>query len=106
MSSTLKIRKNDTVMVITGKDKGKTGKVLKIFKVESRVIVEGVNFVKKHMRKRSQEQQGGIVQTESPIQISNLAIYCKSCTRPTRAGLTVLSDGTKSRFCKKCKEVI
>lgn len=101
-----RIRKNDLVMALAGKDKGKTGKVLKVFPQNSKVIVEGINFVKKSMRKTRQDQQGGIIQRESPIRISNLAIFCKSCNRPTRVGLTVLSDGTKSRFCKRCKEML
>ncbi len=106
MRSSPKIKKGNFVMVLAGKDKGKTGKVLRIFPGESRAVVEGINFVKKHMRKRSQEQQGGIIQKENPVDISNLAIFCKNCNRPTRIGLTPLSDGTKSRFCKRCKEII
>lgn len=106
MGQTPKIRKDDIVMALAGKDKGKTGKVLKVFPQSSRAIVEGINFVKKSMRKTRQDQQGGIIQRENPINISNLAIFCKSCSRSTRVGLSVLSDGTKSRFCKRCKEMI
>jgi len=102
----IRIKKNDTVMALAGKDKGKTGKVLKIFPKDNRAIVEGVNFIKKHMRKTRQDQQGGIIERENPIRISNLALYCKSCNRPTRIGLTRLADGTKSRLCKRCKEMI
>lgn len=102
----IRIKRGDVVMALVGKDRGKTGKVLKIFPQEGRVIVEGVNFVKKSMRKTRQDQQGGIIQRENPIVISNLALFCKSCNRPTRIGITVLSDGTKSRFCKKCKEML
>ncbi len=102
----LKIRKGDTVTALSGKDKGKTGKVLRIFPQKGTAIVEGVNFVKKCMRKTRQDQQGGIIQRENPIRISKLAIQCKSCNRPTRIGLSLLSDGTKSRFCKKCKEMV
>ena len=93
-------------MALAGKDRGKTGKVLRVFPQKQTVIVEGVNFVKKCMRKTRQDQQGGIVQRENPMRISNLAIYCKSCNRPARVGLSILSDGTKSRFCRKCKEMI
>ena len=100
------LKKGDTVMALAGKNRQKTGKVLKVFPKESRAIVEGVNLVKRHMRRRRQDEQSGIIERESPIHISNLAIYCKSCNRPTRVGVSVLSDGTKSRFCKKCKEMI
>ena len=102
----LRIRKGDTVVALAGKDRGKTGKVLKVFPGKSTAVVEGINFVKKCMRKTRQDQQGGIVQRENPIQISNLSLYCKSCNKPTHAGVSVLSDGTKSRFCKRCKEMV
>jgi len=101
-----RIKKNDTVMVLAGRDRGKTGKVLKILVDKNRAVVEGVNFVKKHIRRTREEQQGGIIQKESSIQLSNLALYCKGCNRATRIGITNLSDGTKARFCKKCNEVI
>lgn len=101
-----KIIKNDTVKVIAGRDKGKTGKVLAIFPEEKRALVEGVNFVKKHTRRTQQDQQGGIVTKESPIDISKLLLLCKACSKPARVGFTKLSDGTKARFCKKCNEVI
>lgn len=103
---TLRIKKGDIVMALAGKDKGKTGKVLKVFPKKTMAVAEGINFIKKHMRKTSQEQQGGIIQRENPMHISNLAIFCKNCNRPTRVGITVLSDGTKSRFCKRCKELL
>ncbi len=106
LSRKIKIKKGDTVMAIAGRDRGKTGKVLRIYPRKSRVVVEGVNFVKKHMRKTRQDQEGGIIKRESPIQISNLAVFCKSCNRPVRIGITALSDGSKSRFCKRCKEMI
>jgi len=101
-----KIKKNDTVMVIAGKDRGKTGKVLRVFPVTSRAIVEGVNFAKKAMRRTREDQQGGIIEKEASINLSNLALFCKGCNRPTRTGSNVLSDGSKSRRCKKCNEVI
>ena len=100
-----KIKKNDTVTVTTGKDKGKTGKVLVVFPRQGRVIVEGVNFVKKHKKRTREDQKGGIVEKETPIQMSNLAIFCKGCNRTTKVGFDVLKDGTKTRFCKRCKEV-
>lgn len=100
-----KIRKNDTVIVMAGKDKGKTGRVLVCFPGINKALVEGVNFIKKHAKRAREEQKGGIVQKEAPISISNLAIFCKGCNKATRVGFDVLTDGTKTRFCKRCKEV-
>jgi len=93
-------------MVIAGRDKGKKGKVLTVFPSSGRAVVEGVNFAKKHMRRTKEDQQGGIIQKESSINLSNLALLCKGCNRATRVGISVLSDGTKARYCKKCKEVV
>ncbi len=100
-----KIKKNDTVSVLAGRDKGKTGKVLAVVPGGKRAIVEGVNFVKKHQRKSREDEKGGIVKKESPIHISNLALFCKGCSRPAKVGFERLADGTKTRFCKRCKEV-
>lgn len=102
-----KIKKNDMVFVLAGRDRGKTGKVFKVFPNEAKALVEGVNYVKKHMRRKGQaDQQAGIIQKESPIHLSNLAPFCKTCSKPARIGINILADGTKSRFCKRCKEVI
>jgi large subunit ribosomal protein L24 len=101
-----KIKRGDTVQVIKGDDRGKKGKILRIFSVEGRAIVEGINLVKKHKRKTQQDQQGGIVSVETPISISNLMIFCKHCGHPVRAGFIALKDGTKSRICRVCKEEI
>jgi len=100
-----KIKKNDTVFILAGKDKGKTGKVFMIMHKKNRALVEGINYVKKHMRKTKADQQGGIVQKESSINMSNLTLFCKTCNKPARIGINVLADGSKSRYCKKCKEV-
>lgn len=99
-----KIKKNDTVYVLTGRDAGKTGKVFRVFSQNHRALVEGINYVKKHMRKTKQDQQGGIVQKESSIHMSNLALFCKTCNKKARIGINVLADGTKTRYCKTCKE--
>lgn len=106
MNKKMKIRKNDTVIALAGKDKGKTGKVLRVLPKSNKAIVEGINFIKKHMRKTRQDQEGGVIQKENPMRISNIALVCKSCNRPTRLSLTRLSDGSKSRVCKKCKEMV
>ncbi len=101
-----KIKKDDTVEVIKGKDIGKIGKVLKILLDRNKAIVEGINLVKKHRRQTRQDQPGGIVSLEAPISISNLMLVCKHCNRPARVGFKVLTDGTKSRVCKACNEVV
>jgi len=101
-----KIKKNDIVYVLSGRDRGKTGKVFMVFPDKGRALVEGINYVKKHARKTKQDQQGGIVQKESSINMSNLALFCKTCNKYMHVGISVLTDGTKSRYCKKCKEVI
>ena len=100
------IKKNDIVFVNTGKDKGKKAKVLRVLALESRALVEGINYVKKHVRKTQQDPKGGVVQRESPIHISNLSLFCPKCNKPVRVGSTKLADGTKTRVCKKCGESI
>lgn len=101
-----KIKKGDTVYVLNGRDLGKTGKVFRVFPKKDKALVEGINYVKKHARKTKQDQQGGIIQKENPISLSSLALYCKSCSKPVRTGISVLADGSKTRYCKKCKEAI
>ncbi len=100
------IRKNDTVMVIAGKEQGKTGKVLKILPKKDRAVVEKVNFIKRHTRPGAHSRQGGIIEKENPINISNLMVICGKCTDPTRVGRKVLEDGSRVRYCKKCDEII
>ncbi|MBI4497422.1 MAG: 50S ribosomal protein L24 [Chloroflexi bacterium] len=101
-----KIRRNDTVFVLTGKDRGKRGKVQQVLPKEQRVLVEGINVVKRHVKPRPPVVQGGIVSQERPIHISNVALLCPHCGKPTRAGFRFLEDGTKVRFCKQCSQVI
>jgi large subunit ribosomal protein L24 len=100
----VKIKKNDQVMVTAGKDRGKTGRVLRIDRGDKRVVVEGLNMVKKAMRPKGQNQKGGISTVEGALAISNVQIVCKSCG-PTRIGFRVESD-RKVRFCRKCGEVL
>lgn len=101
-----KIRKNDTVQIIKGKDKGKQGKVINLVDSGRRAIVEGLNLSKKHKRQSSQDQKGGIISIEMPLSVSNLMIFCRHCSKPSRVGAMTLKDGTKSRFCKACKEAL
>jgi large subunit ribosomal protein L24 len=102
----MRIKKNDTVMIIKGKDKGKTGRVMKILPVTGKAIVEGRNLVKKHGRKTQQNPQGGIIQIENPISVSNLMPVCPKCNSPVRVGTSAGKDGKKTRICKKCKEAL
>ena len=102
----MKIRKNDTVLVIAGKDKGKTGKVRFAYPKEGRLIVEGINFVKRHTRARGRVRQAGIIQLEAPMPISNVMLLCGRCNHPTRVGFRFLEDGRKVRVCRSCHEVI
>ncbi len=99
-----KIRKGDTVEVIAGKDKGKRGEVVKVLLKKEAVIVSGVNIVKKAMKKRSQQDQGGIAEVEAPLNISNVAIVCKKCG-PTKIGYKIDGD-KKIRVCRKCGEIL
>jgi large subunit ribosomal protein L24 len=101
-----KIKKNDTVYVLSGRDSGKTGRVFRVYPKKDRALVEGINYVKKHARRSQQDQKGGIMQKEIPIHLSNLGLFCKTCNKPARVGMNVLADGTKSRFCRRCKEGI
>jgi len=102
----LRIRKDDRVMVIAGKDRGKTGKVLKVFPEGQRALVEGINFVKKARRRTRQDQQGGLVDIEAPIHISNIMLMDKKTNKPTRFEASILKDGTRVRLSKRSKEVI
>ena len=101
-----KIRRNDIVQVITGRDAGKKGKVLRLFPAESRAIVEGINLVKKHQRRTQQDQQARIAQIPLAIHLSNLMLVCKNCNKPARVGFMISKDGTESRICKRCKEPV
>ena len=102
----LRIKKNDKVQVVAGKDKGKTGKILKVFPETDRVVVEKINLVKKARRRTQQDQQGGIVEIEAPIHISNVMLIDKKTNKPTRFGVSILKDGSKVRISKASGEVI
>ena len=98
----LHIRKDDTVVVLSGKDKGKKGKVLETSPKEQKVIVEGLNMVTKHVKPRRQGETGGIVKVEGPMYAAKVMVVCPSCGKPTRLAHKVLENGTKQRCCKKC----
>ena len=102
----LRIRKGDTVTVISGKDKGATGKVLSVLPERKMAIVENVNFVKKHARQRSYQRQSGIQQKESPIYLCKLMLLCPKCNKPTRLGAKTTAEGAKVRICRKCEATV
>lgn len=106
----MRIRKNDSVMVISGNARGKTGKVLKVFRESDRVIVEGVNIIKRHTRPSQKNPQGGIVQKEATIHASNVMVVCPKCNTPTRTGHKEVSDASSGkrqvmRVCRNCEEM-
>jgi large subunit ribosomal protein L24 len=101
------IRKNDTVVVITGKDRDKRGRVLKLVPEKNRLIVEGVNIIKRHTKPNPQRQiKGGLVEREAPLHASNVQLVCPECSKPTRIGRKILGDGRKVRICRKCEGVV
>ena len=100
----MKIHKDDTVKILLGKDRGKTGKVVRVLTKEGKVLVEGINIYKRHIRKTGQKE-GGIIEVSKPLEISNVILVCPSCKKETRVGYKI-EGKTKVRICKKCKEVI
>ena len=101
-----KIKRNDNVQVLSGKDRGKQGQVRRVILKEERAIVTGVNVVKKHRRPRTANETGGIIEMEAPLHLSKLALVCPNCAQPTRVGIHMREGGKKVRYCKKCKEEI
>lgn len=101
----MKIRKNDTVMVISGRDKGRKGKVRHAYPAEGYLVVDGINMIKKHAKARASARQAGIIELESRIPVSKVSLVCNKCERPTRVGLRIL-EGKKVRVCSTCHEVI
>ena len=103
----IKIRRSDMVKVLTGRDKGKTGKVLCVYPDKNKALVEGINFVKRHTKQTRQDQKGGILQKESLIHISNLMLVCKHCNKPTRLKVKIMDDrASRVRVCTECNEVL
>jgi large subunit ribosomal protein L24 len=102
----MKIRKNDNVLVVAGKDKGKKGKVRFAYPKKQQLIVEGINFIKKHSRASGAVRQAGIIDLEAPIHVSNVMLLCDKCGKPSRIGFEKLEDGRRVRFCRSCHEVI
>lgn len=102
----MRIRKNDQVMVICGKERGKKGRVMKIYAAEHKLLVEKLNYQTVYLRKSQQNPQGGIAKVEGKLEISNVQFVCPRCSKPTRVGFTLLADNTKQRVCKRCHEIV
>ncbi len=100
------LKKDDLVITLVGKDKGKTGKILKVLRDKNKVVVEKINIVKRHVKPTQINPQGGIIEKEMPLDVSNVLLYCKKCQKGVRIGKKVLQDGSKARVCKKCGEII
>jgi large subunit ribosomal protein L24 len=101
------IRKNDNVLVTTGKDRGKRGRVVRVVPDKNRLIVEGVNIIKRHTKANPQRNiKGGLVEREAPLHASNVQLVCPECGKPTRIGKKILGDGRKVRVCRKCEGVV
>lgn len=106
MKNKVHVKTGDMVYVLTGKNKGRKGKVLKVHPSVRRVTVENVNIVKRHIKPRTAYQQGGIIDKEAPIDSSNVMLICPRCGKPTKISRIILENGQKARICKKCNEVI
>lgn len=102
----LGIKKQDTVLITAGKEKGKKGRVISVLPSKGTILVEKLNIIKKHMKPSKKYSQGGIIEKEGPIQVSNTMLVCPRCSKPTRIANVLLEGGKKVRSCKKCKEVI
>jgi len=102
----MNIRKNDTVLVISGKDKGNKGKVRFAYPRDETLIIEGINFIKRHARATGQARQAGVIEMEVPLHVSRVMYLCDKCNKPARIGIRFLENGKKVRFCKVCQEVI
>ncbi len=100
----LKVKKGDIVQVIAGNDRGRRGEVMRVFPKEGRVLVKGVNVITKHQRPTARQREGGIIEREAPIHISNVLVICPVCDRPTRVGFAFTETGEKVRACKRCGE--
>jgi large subunit ribosomal protein L24 len=102
----MKIKKDDTVLVIAGKDKGKKGKVRFAYPEKDTIMIEGVNMIKKHAKAKPQVKQAGIIEREAPISVSDVMLVCAKCNKPARIGYKILQDGRKARVCRACGEVV
>jgi len=103
MASTVHIKKNDLVMVVSGKEKGKSGRILRVMPEKEKVLIEKINFVKRHARPHGKQRQGGILEKEAPLHVM---ILCEKCNKPVRIGRRIVEGSTKARYCRKCGEIL
>ncbi|MSU75443.1 MAG: 50S ribosomal protein L24 [Candidatus Magasanikbacteria bacterium] len=101
----MKIKTNDQVKILSGKDRGKTGKVIQVFSAENKVVVAGMNLIKKHLRARSQSEKGQVIELSAPMAVSKVALLCPKCQTATRVGYKIEGD-KKTRMCRKCKTIV
>ena len=102
----MRIRKNDQVVVLTGKDRGKKGRVMRVYPTTRKVLIEKINYHKVAVRKSQANPKGGIVQMEKPLPLSNVQLVCPRCSKPARIGYSLMTDGSKQRTCKRCSEIL
>jgi large subunit ribosomal protein L24 len=100
------VKKNDLVMVVSGKEKGKSGRILRVLPEKKKVIIEKINFVKRHARPHGKQRQGGILEKEAPLDLSNVMPLCEKCNKPVRIGHRVVEGSKKARYCRKCGEIL
>ena len=100
------IKKSDLVMVVNGKESGKSGRILKVLPEKGKVIIEKINFIKRHARPHGKQRQGGILEKEAPLHISNVMLLCEKCNKPVRIGHRVVEGSKKARYCRKCGEIL
>ncbi len=99
------IKKNDLVMVVSGKEKGKSGRILRVLPEKEKVIIEKINFIKRHARPHGKQRQGGILEKEAPLHMSNVMLLCAKCNKPVRVGHQIVEGDKKARYCRKCGEI-
>lgn len=105
IASKMHVKKNDLVMVVNGKEKGKSGRILRVLPEKERVIIEKINFVKRHARPHGKQRQGGILEKEAPLHISNVMLLCEKCNKAVRIGHRMVEGSKKARYCRKCGEI-
>ena len=100
------VKKNDLVMVVSGKEQGKSGRILKVLPEKEKVIIEKINFIKRHARPHGKQRQGGILEKEAPLHLSNVMLLCEKCNKAVRVGHRVVEGNKKARYCRKCGEIL
>jgi len=100
------VKKNDLVMVVSGKEKGKSCRILRVLPEKKKVIIEKINFIKQHARAHGKQRQGGILEKEAPLHLSNVMLLCEKCNKPVRIGHRIVESSTKARYCRKCGEIL